>query len=237
MEFPLISSMFPLKFQENWQQNQVAVYLDCPAIKAELPVLHCPNASAVASFKAAVRRGDIWWHAFPHNAELAAADAGMIKAGVNITHTLDARFGLTSKRTLSQRDVPGISRATLPILSAAGVPYISIGTNNGPYKREKTHTQSPAQSDFTGDSDIKRKVLKVHKLVLLSFVTFCVFSAVSLPNAFVWREPSSGTEAIVTWHAFGYGSIEDRAAGTTGAWEDCEDGYEACEDGLGLYSK
>ena len=53
----------------------VAIYLDCPAIKAELPVLHCPNASAVASVEAAVRRGDIWWHAFPHNAELAAADA------------------------------------------------------------------------------------------------------------------------------------------------------------------
>ena len=37
-------------------------------------MLHCPNASSVAAFEAAVRRGDIWWHAFPHNAELAAAD-------------------------------------------------------------------------------------------------------------------------------------------------------------------
>ena len=140
----------------------VALYLDCSAIKRELPELHCPNATAVASFEAAIRRGDVWWHAFPHNAELAAADAGMIRAGVNITHMLDARFGLAPKRTLSQRDVPGISRATVPILAAAGVPYISIGTNNGPYK------------------------------------------PVSLPNAFVWRDPSTKTESIVTWHNFGY---------------------------------
>ena len=82
----------------------------------------------------------------------------MLKAGLKITHKLDRRFGLAPKRTLSQRDVPGISRATLPILSGAGVPYISIGTNNGPYK------------------------------------------PVSLPNAFVWREPSSGAEALVTWY-------------------------------------
>ena len=167
----------------------VALYLDCSAIASEsLPELHCPNATAVASFEAAIWRGDIWWHAFPHNAELAAADAGMIKAGINITHTLDARFGLPPKRTLSQRDVPGISRATVPILSAAGVPYISIGTNNGPYK------------------------------------------PVSLPNAFVWRDPASKTETIVTWHNFGYGSIED--GGKTGAWEDCADGNDGCEDGL-----
>ena len=27
--------------------------------------LHCPNASALAAFKAAIQRGDITWHAFP----------------------------------------------------------------------------------------------------------------------------------------------------------------------------
>lgn len=30
----------------------------------------CPNATAIAAFEAAVRRGDITWHAFPFNAEL-----------------------------------------------------------------------------------------------------------------------------------------------------------------------
>ena len=31
--------------------------------------LHCPNASAVAAFKAALRRGDIFLHGFPHDGE------------------------------------------------------------------------------------------------------------------------------------------------------------------------
>ena len=37
----------------------VALYLECP--KHLLPFLNCPNASAVAAFEQAARRGDIWW--------------------------------------------------------------------------------------------------------------------------------------------------------------------------------
>jgi hypothetical protein len=214
----------------------VGLYLDCP--QDLLPVLHCPNASAIAEFEAAVKMGDIWWHAFPHNAELAAAGAGMIEYGLDITHKLDERFGLKPRKTLSQRDVPGITRAALPILARAGVPYISLGTNNGPYK------------------------------------------PVGIPNAFVWRDPTSGSEAIVTWHNMGYGSVQvkkslnlayasrdththththahththththmffDLARTSTmyvqgdeasdpnrkGAWQDCQDGQTGCEDGL-----
>ena len=32
--------------------------------------LHCPNASTVAEVRGAVARGDIFFHAFPHNAEV-----------------------------------------------------------------------------------------------------------------------------------------------------------------------
>eukprot|EP01045_Picozoa_sp_COSAG04_P002845 COSAG04_NODE_108_length_25934_cov_13.184014_26_plen_60_part_00 len=53
----------------------------------------------------------------------------MIRAGVNITHALDKRFGLPPKQTLSQRDVPGISRAAVPLLNNAGVQHISIGVH------------------------------------------------------------------------------------------------------------
>ena len=73
----------------------VALYLDCPT--ATLPSLHCPTASAIQGFEQAVRQGDIWWHAFPHNAELAAAGASMVTAGLNLTHALDKRFGLGSR--------------------------------------------------------------------------------------------------------------------------------------------
>ena len=59
----------------------------------------------------AIQRGDITWHAFPHNAELEAAVRTVIRAGLNLTHDLDRRFGLPPKATLSQRDVPGVSRS------------------------------------------------------------------------------------------------------------------------------
>lgn len=37
-------------------QLQVSLFLDCP----EGMGLHCPNASAIAQFEAAVKAGDIW---------------------------------------------------------------------------------------------------------------------------------------------------------------------------------
>lgn len=116
----------------------------------------------------------------------------MISAGLNLTHALDRRFGLAPKKTLSQRDVPGMTRAALPLLAKAGVPFISIGTNNGPYK------------------------------------------PVSLPNAFLWRDNATGAEALVSWHSFGYGTVSAPSSATdkTGAWEDCQDGQDGCEDGL-----
>jgi len=41
----------------------------CRAKTVGAPLLHCPNASAVAAFKAALRRGDIFLHGFPHDGE------------------------------------------------------------------------------------------------------------------------------------------------------------------------
>ena len=76
-----------------------------------------------------VRRGDIWWHAFPHNAELATMSPTTIGLAVNLTHALDARFGLERKAVLSQRDVPGLPRPAIPVLKDAGVRALSIGAN------------------------------------------------------------------------------------------------------------
>ena len=84
----------------------------------------------------------------------------MIRAGINITHTLDKRFGLALKQTLSQRDVPGISRAAVPLLNNAGVPFISIGVHglilrpfpSGPFRPRPTwgsrYEQRAVQADL-----------------------------------------------------------------------------------------
>jgi len=107
------------------QSYVVWLYLNCPPGAG----LHCPTPPAVANFSAAVARGFITWHAFPHNAELELMHPWLIAAGVSVTHTLDARFGQPPKRTLSQRDVPGLTRAALPLLAAAGVAALSVGVN------------------------------------------------------------------------------------------------------------
>ena len=70
----------------------------------------------VSATEEAIRKGDITWHAFPHNAQLEIMSQSMIEAGFDLTFRLDEKFGLQKKRTLSQRDVPGMSRSIIPIL-------------------------------------------------------------------------------------------------------------------------
>lgn len=59
----------------------------------------CPNASALAAFEAAVRRGDITWHAFPHNGEPEMYDASLFDAALNMTFREDDYFGHPHRRT------------------------------------------------------------------------------------------------------------------------------------------
>ena len=117
----------PKQLNFMFQSWVVNMYLDCPPGMG----LHCPNATAIATFEEAVRAGDITWHAFPHNAQLEIMDPVLIQAGIQMTHDLDDRFGLPHKHTLSQRDVPGMTRSIIPIIKAYGVDAITVGANDG----------------------------------------------------------------------------------------------------------
>ena len=108
----------------------VSLFLDCPPGMG----LACPNAAAVANFTAAVQAGDITWHAFPANHELAATGTGMVEAGVDLTRRIEQELKQPPSRTLSIRDVPGVTRGVVPLLSRLGVQYVSVGANNNPYK-------------------------------------------------------------------------------------------------------
>ena len=68
----------------------VSIFFDCPP---GVPGLRCPNATNRALIDAAIRAGDIWWHALPFNAEMALYDRSMLAAAIRLTHDLDARFG------------------------------------------------------------------------------------------------------------------------------------------------
>ena len=103
------------------------MYLDCPAGLG----YRCPTAAQVAAARAAIAAGDITWQAYPHNAQLEVTDPALIKAGLAHTFALDASTGQPRKRTLSQRDVPGLTRGAIPILHSMGIRAISIGQNSG----------------------------------------------------------------------------------------------------------
>ena len=104
-------------------------YLSCPPNFVTGNVrLACPNATAVDAANDAIRRGWIWWHAFPFNAHMELSqDGSLLRAAVELTHNLDDEFGLPRKSVLSQRDVPGLSVAALSTLARAGVTAISFG--------------------------------------------------------------------------------------------------------------
>ena len=91
--------------------------------------LQCPNASSVAAFEAAVKRKDIVWHAFPFNAEPELFTPELFDAALNLTFELDDYFGHPRRKTISQRDVPGMTRAAIPLLAKRGVRAVSVGEN------------------------------------------------------------------------------------------------------------
>lgn len=58
-------------------------------------------------------------------------DADLLAYAVRMTHDLDRAFGLPPKTTASQRDVPGLTRAAVPILADQGVQAITGGGGAG----------------------------------------------------------------------------------------------------------
>ena len=113
-----------LKFMA--QSFVVSLFLNRPPGYAGLV---CPSPEELANFTEAVQAGYIYWHAFPFNGEAELSEPGMFAAALGLTHGLDDRFGLPRKATLSQRDVPGLTRAAIPALAAQGVRAITVGVN------------------------------------------------------------------------------------------------------------
>lgn len=102
------------------------IFFNCPP---NVPALICPTQEQQTNMTDTINRDWINWHAFPFNSELELHDAGILAAGVNMCHALDDRFGKARKATLSQRDVPGTTRAAIGPLLDSNVTTISIGVN------------------------------------------------------------------------------------------------------------
>jgi hypothetical protein len=104
--------------------------LNCDATKSYFPGdIHCPNATTLAAFRQAVNDQVFWWHAFPFNAEPETYDPSLFKSALATAKRLAGQFNKKAPIALSQRDVPGMTRAVVPILRQAGIEAITVGVN------------------------------------------------------------------------------------------------------------
>ena len=93
-------------------------------------MLQCPNATQLAAFEQAAKQGDNGWHAFPFNGEPETFGAPMFEAALELTFRQDAWAGHPKRVTYSQRDVPGLTRAAIPLLAKHGVRAVTVGEND-----------------------------------------------------------------------------------------------------------
>ncbi|ELR18406.1 uncharacterized protein ACA1_138180 [Acanthamoeba castellanii str. Neff] len=154
----------PYRYVYTTQAYLTSLYLDCidpsrwtypaPGLQANgprPPPLHCPDAAARQALIDGVKRGDIWWHAFPFNSEPEVYDHSLFQSSVNLAKDLARSLGRPAPKTLSQRGisfrpfefdsaaalalidghVPGMTRGVIPLLSELGIEAISVGVNGG----------------------------------------------------------------------------------------------------------
>jgi hypothetical protein len=109
----------------------LSLYFNCPAnFTLSGVTLRCPNATQVATMRAAVAAGDIQFHAAPFNVEWeGVAYPEFALAYFALAKNLSTALGVPAPRTASTRDVPGVTRGLLPVLAAAGVTRFSEGVN------------------------------------------------------------------------------------------------------------
>jgi hypothetical protein len=126
--------------QHRWTMSPwvASFLLDCPhavwrernefSTTIESPGLVCPNASAVAAFKAAVARGDINFYASAFCTMFEYGDAELTRWTSDFVRSIGTHAGQKHRSTVaSQRDEPGITRAAIPQLVARGVTGLSVG--------------------------------------------------------------------------------------------------------------
>lgn len=76
----------------------------------------------------AVRQGDIRWHGLPFTTHTEYMTPELLESGLGLSRQLDERYGLTTIAA-KMTDVPGHTRAMIPLLAKAGIRFLHIGVN------------------------------------------------------------------------------------------------------------
>ena len=76
----------------------------------------------------AISAGVIAWHGLPFTTHSELMDPTLFRHGLGISRTLDKRFGKTTIAA-KMTDVPGHTRAIVPLLADAGISMLHLGVN------------------------------------------------------------------------------------------------------------
>lgn len=91
-------------------------------------IVECPSNQSRALFKEAIANGDIFFQAFPHNAQPGTYDSSLFEASLDMAAHLADSLGARRPGTFSQRDETGMTRAILPLLKKHNISMISLGS-------------------------------------------------------------------------------------------------------------
>ena len=88
------------------------------------------NATTLANVEAAIKAGQISWHAQPFTLIDELCDPDILRWSLNISRELSSRFGVQHGRSVAKgSDVGGVSIGIVPLLARAGVKALHLGTN------------------------------------------------------------------------------------------------------------
>lgn len=87
-----------------------------------------PDPDLAARIADGVRSGVLTWHGLPVTTHTELLDAAVFDHGLGIAADLDRRFGRRT-RAAKMTDVPGHTRAIVPLLARAGIDFLHIGVN------------------------------------------------------------------------------------------------------------
>ncbi|XP_046548130.1 uncharacterized protein LOC124258103 [Haliotis rubra] len=112
----------------------VYLYTNCHLLTPVLNgiPIHCPSSQQLSAFETAVKQGDIAWHAGAMNMQPEYFSQLLFQLSLNVSKDLDQQFGIKrTYATMSQRDVPGMTKAVIPVLAENGIVAVSVGVNDG----------------------------------------------------------------------------------------------------------
>lgn len=90
--------------------------------------LRTQGQQEVQQMRDAINAGDVYWHGLPFTMHTDIMSTQMLEYGISLGSQLDQEFGRKSIAA-KMTDVPGHSKALIPILKKAGLEFLHIGVN------------------------------------------------------------------------------------------------------------